>query len=187
MNDKAFNLEDKIIAEALGGSEAAFKNLYDSYKKSFFLICLRYASNKEEAEDMLQDSFITIFKELHQYDRTKGSFYSWGSRVVINTNLQSLRKKKLNIQSAEQCEEIIKITTNDQDVLSEMEMKQMILALQKMPVGYRTVFNLYHIEGYSHSEIAELLGITESTSRTQLMKSKTVAKNILIKKLEITR
>lgn len=187
MDDKAAIIEDRLISEAIGGSEQAYKKLYDSYKKNLFLVCLRYAANREEAEDILQDGFITIFKELHQYDRNRGSFYSWANRVVINTNLQNLRKRKLKFDDLGENENSLNKLTEDFDVLSNMDLKEMVLQLQKMPAGYRTVFNLYHIEGYSHKEIAEKLGITESTSRTQLMKSKEAAKNILINKMEITR
>ncbi|MBK8699520.1 MAG: sigma-70 family RNA polymerase sigma factor [Saprospiraceae bacterium] len=186
MENEAVKHEDKLIAEALSGSEPAFKALYEAYKKSMFLICLRYGSGREEAEDMLQDGFISVFKDLGQFQRPKGSFYSWAGRIMVNACLQSLRKKRLNFTDIDN-EVSMKKMAGDFDILSQMEAKHIIIELQKMPVGYRTVFNLYYLEGYSHKEIAEKLGITESTSKTQLMKSKHMAKTILINELQITR
>jgi RNA polymerase sigma factor (sigma-70 family) len=177
MTINAVNKEDNLIKDALSGKESAFKDLYELYKKALFLICLRYNNNKEDAEDRLQESFIKIFKELHQYDRAKGSFYTWCSRVTINTNLEHIRKQKIAFH--EITEDKLDIMQEQYNVIADLELKEIILHVQKMPPGYRTVFNLYFFEGYNHKEIGEKLGISENTSKTQLMKSKTYLKTII--------
>lgn len=184
MTINAVNKEDDLIKEALAGKEAAFKALYELYKKAMYIICLRYNDNKEDAEDRLQESFIKIFKELHQFDRERGSFYTWCSRVTINTNLEYIRKQKIVFQEIK--EDTINSMKEQYNVLAEMELKEIILQVQKMPPGYRTVFNLYFFEGYNHKEIAENLGISENTSKTQLMKSKAYLKTIMVSSAGIT-
>lgn len=177
MTINAVNKEDDLIKNALAGKESAFKELYELYKKAMYIICLRYNSNREDAEDRLQDSFIKIFKELHQFERLRGSFYTWCSRVTINTNLEYIRKQKLSFQEIN--ETTIDLMKEQYSVLADLELKEIILHVQKMPPGYRTVFNLYFFEGYNHKEIGEKLGISENTSKTQLMKSKTYLKTII--------
>ncbi|MBK6354556.1 MAG: RNA polymerase sigma factor [Saprospiraceae bacterium] len=177
--DKALlEIEENLIIRAKQGDDRAYKVLYDKYCNAFFAICLRYSSSREEAEDMLQDSMIKIFRELHTYDKEKGTFYTWGARIVINTNLASLRKSNIKYDALES--ENLANTLKDQyNVLAELELKDVVAALQEMPSGYRTVFNLYYFEGYNHQEIAEQLGVSESTSKTQLMKSKVFLKKSL--------
>ncbi len=184
MTINAVNKEDNLIKQALEGKESAFKELYELYKKSLYLICLRYNNNREDAEDRLQDSFIKIFKELHQFDRVKGSFYTWCSRVAINTNLEYIRKQKISFQEIN--ESTIDVMKEQYNVLADLELKEIIAQVQKMPPGYRTVFNLYFFEGYNHKEIGEKLGISENTSKTQLMKSKSYLKTNMINGLDTT-
>mgnify|MGYP003478756333 FL=1 len=100
--DKALlEIEENLIIRAKQGDDRAYKVLYDKYCNAFFAICLRYSSSREEAEDMLQDSMIKIFRELHTYDKEKGTFYTWGARIVINTNLASLRKSNIKYDALE--------------------------------------------------------------------------------------
>lgn len=186
MENKAVREEEKQILLALEGSEAAFKWLYDAYKKALFLICLRYCSSREEAEDMLQNGFIQIFNELAKFDRNKGTFYTWTSRILVNVCLQELRKKKILFQSVDD-PAIHQRLHDDYDAIASLSLEETLKTIQKMPSGYRTIFNLYHIEGYNHKEIADMLGITESTSKTQLMKSKVYAKKLLINEFEMTK
>ncbi len=186
MENKAVREEEKHILLALDGSEAAFRWLYDSYKKGLFLICLRYCSTKEEAEDMLQNSFIQIFNELSRFDREKGTFYTWSSRIAVNVCLQAIRKKKIAFQSVDEPAVQQKLK-DDYDAIAHLTLEETLKTIQKMPSGYRTIFNLYHIEGYSHKEIADMLGITESTSKTPLMKSKVYAKKLLINEIEMSK
>ena len=176
--------DDDLIKAALEGKESAFKSLYELYKKALYIICLRYNDNKEDAEDRLQESFIKIFKELRQYHRSKGTFYTWCAKVTINTNLEYFRKQKIDFQEIN--EDHINLMKDQYNVLANLEIKEIINQVQLMPVGYRTVFNLYFFEGYNHKEIAEKLQISESTSKTQLMKSKSYLKSIMISFAELT-
>ena len=186
MENKAVREEEKHILLALDGSQTALRWLYDAYKKSLFLICLRYCSTREEAEDMLQNGFIQIFNELSRFDRNKGSFYTWSSKIMVNICLQELRKKKIQIQPVDD-PVIHQKLKDDFDAIAHLNLEETLKTLQKMPSGYRTIFNLYHIEGYNHKEIADMLSITESTSKTQLMKSKVFAKKLLTNEIEMTK
>jgi RNA polymerase sigma factor (sigma-70 family) len=183
MSKEAVNNENKLIKDALKGNQSAYKELYDLYNKALFIICLRYNNNREEAEDRLQDSFIKIFKELHQFDRDKGSFYTWCSRITINTNLELIRKQKIVFDELNDF--AINSMKEQYNLMADLELKEIIKEVQKMPPGYRTVFNLYFFEGYNHKEIADQLNISENTSKTQLMKSKNYLKNNLTNDLEI--
>ncbi len=183
MTINAANREDDLIRDALAGKEFAFKELYNLYNKALFVICLRYNNSKEDAEDRLQDAFIKIFKELHQFDREKGAFYTWCSRITINANLEQIRKNKIAFQ--ELSGETLNLMQEQYNLLADLELKEIIQKVQKMPPGYRTVFNLYFFEGYNHKEIGEKLGISENTSKTQLMKSKNYLKTFLVSEIGI--
>lgn len=185
IDQKAVEYENKLIESCQSGKQSSFKELYENYKQALFVICLRYSSSKEEAEDMLQDSFLKIFKEINSFDRSKGSFYTWASRITINTNLEQIRRNKMKIEDLETVINSSELRDTF-DVISSMQLAEIIKEIQKMPVGYRTVFNLYFIEGYNHKEIGQLLGVTESTSKTQLMKSKSYFKNTIINHIEVT-
>ena len=157
------------IKLCIEGNRSAQKELYDSYKHALFVLCQRYFSNVDDAQDALQDGFIKVYRDLYQFDALKGSIYSWLKKVFINTCLEKLRKKKLDFVNVDDAQ----ITSYyEPDVISTLGLKEITELIQTMPTGYRTVFNLYVIEGYNHSEIAQMLGISESTSKTQLMKAK---------------
>jgi RNA polymerase sigma factor (sigma-70 family) len=171
-------METPKIKLCIEGNRIAQKELYDSYKNALFVLCQRYFNNTDDAQDALQDGFIKVFRDIHQFDGLKGSIYSWLKKVFVNTCLEKLRKKKLEFISVDD----IQVTSSyEPEVLSSLSLKEITNLIQSMPTGYRTVFNLYIIEGYSHLEIAQLLGISESTSKTQLMK----AKNFLKDKLKL--
>jgi RNA polymerase sigma factor (sigma-70 family) len=181
------SLTNEFVREALKGRESAFKKLYDMHKQSLLLLCLRYMNDRERAEDLLQDSFIQIFNQLHHFDPERGNFYNWAYTITVNTNLQYLRKKRITFVDLENNDAIQRSMRDDQSIIESLDLQSIVSKLQSMPTGYRTVFNLYHIEGYSHREIAEKLGISESTSKTQLMKSKYLARTILSNELEISK
>jgi RNA polymerase sigma-70 factor (ECF subfamily) len=162
----------------IDGNRSAQKELYDSYNRALFVLCQRYFSDIDDAQDALQDGFIKVYRDLYQFDALKGSIYSWLKKVFINTCLEKLRKKKLDFVNVDDSQII---SYYEPDVISTLGLKEITELIQSMPTGYRTVFNLYVIEGYNHSEIAQMLGISESTSKTQLMK----AKNFLKGKIEL--
>jgi len=144
------------------------------------MVCLRYAKDKSIAQDYLQETFINIFKNLHQFDKTKGVFASWAKRIAINICLMDLRKKSLYSVGITEVEYIESDTV---DALSQLSLQDMLAIIKQLPQGYRTVFNMYVIDGFSHKEIAAELGITISTSKSQLRK----AKNLLQKKILINQ
>ncbi len=157
------------IKLCIDGNRLAQKELYEAYKVNLFVLCQRYFSDLEDAKDALQEGFVKVFRDLHQYDEEKGHLASWIKKVFINTCLEKLRKNKIDFQ---QITDFDLSFVYDQDILSELNLKDLTKIIQKLPTGYRTVFNLYVIEGYNHQEIADQLGISESTSKTQLMKAK---------------
>ena len=175
--------EKKIIRKCLRGNAQAQRALYDMHKVKWFMICLRYAHNKMEAEDMLQEGLISIFKDLRQFDPERASFAAWSSKVIVNAALQYLRKwKKLNFnQSIDDHEEYL---SYNEDIYGNIGAKELTAIVQELPDGYRTVFNLYAVEGYKHREIAEMLSISENTSKSQLMKAKNMLRNRLEKILQ---
>ena len=171
--------EEKIIKRCLKGDRRAQKELYSRYKNAFFMLVQRYAAHREEAQDYLQDGFIKIFRDLDQYDQRKGSFYTWGRMVMVNTALQHIRKRRILIADS-QVEDHQETFSTNADAFEDLKTQDLYRLISELPVGYRAVFNMYAIEGYSHKEIADLLDITESTSKSQLYK----AKKALQKKLE---
>jgi RNA polymerase sigma-70 factor (ECF subfamily) len=170
MNDKAYMADDEIIRNCISGDARAQKALFDKYSRRMMGLCMRYAASREEAEDMLQEGWIKVFRNLYQF-RFEGSAEGWIKRVVVNTCLELLRKNKkmahhLDVEAAE---EIAVTEFNSNDILSAKDLLKMI---HKLPSGYRTVFNLYAIEGYSHKEIGEMLGINENTSKSQYSRAR---------------
>lgn len=145
--------------------------LYDKYKVEMFMLCLRYAKNRVEAEDFLQDGFLQVFRDLRQFDSAKGSLQGWVRKVILNKVLQHLRKKKLPFASAD-VSEYANLLPGSENILSMLSAQEIVHFIQQLPEGYKVVFNLFMIEGYSHLEIAEMLGISVNTSKTQLHKAR---------------
>lgn len=145
-------------------------------------VCLRYAQDQMEAEDMLQDGFIRVFSNMHQF-KFEGSFEGWIRRVVVNAALKRLQKRKIHFQE---------ITDRNEDaprmdpyVYTHMGEAELMQLIQQLPDGYRTVFNLNVIEGYSHEEIAEMLGIQACTSRSQLVKARKMLQQQILERQKI--
>jgi len=135
------------------------------------LTCLRYMKSRVDAEDALQDAFISIYKDLKNYDPERSQFTTWSNRIVINSCLQKIRKKSV-LNVFEDIFEMRNNLSNDPRALSELNLQEMTALIQRMPKGYRTVFNLYVIDGFTHKEISEKLGISIGTSKSQLMRAK---------------
>lgn len=175
--------ENKIIRKCLRNKAQAQRELYELHKVKWFMICLRYAHNKMEAEDMLQEGLISVFKELKQFDPNRATFSAWSNKVMVNAALQHLRKwEKLNFTEGVEAYEN-QLSTNE-DIFDTIGAKELTALVQKLPEGYRVVFNLYVIEGYKHKEIAEMFSISENTSKSQLLKAKKMLRNQLEKVLQ---
>lgn len=147
------------------------QTLYDKYRVEMFMLCLRYAKDRAEAEDFLQDGFIQVFRDLRQFDAAKGSLQGWIRKVVLNKVLQQLRKKRLPFASGDASDFAHRLPVDD-GIISMLSAKEITQMIQQLPEGYRTVFNLYMVEGYAHQEIADTFGISVNTSKTQLHKAR---------------
>lgn len=147
--------------------------VYEKYARVMYGICLRYSSDREAAQDLLQDGFIKVFMNINSFEN-KGSFEGWMKRIFINLALENIRKDKTKKLQSDDIENISDIdiadeTEGDIDKITEDELLAMV---QELPQGYRSVFNLYAIEDYSHKEISEMLGIAEGTSRSQYIRAR---------------
>ena len=181
MQGKARNLgerSDMELAKAcLAQNRQAQQELYERFRLPLFRLCLRYARDKQEAEDFLHDGLITIFRDLNKY-RGEGPLGGWCRRVVLNVSLQHLRKRKKMVEV--ELTEAPELSTESDDMFFEgkPDPKLLIQFLQQLPDGYRTVFNLYVIENYNHREIAEQLGISIGSSKSQLHKAKAMLRRL---------
>ena len=153
------------------------QQLYQRFAGTMFGVCLRYFDSREEAEDALQEGFIRVFLNIKSF-RSEGSLEGWIRRIIINTALNQIRNHQ-KYQHHADLDEIGNIASEDADMISKISHEDMLNLLHKLPPGYRMVFNLYEIEGFSHKEIADKLEISVSTSKTQLLK----ARKVLQKKL----
>lgn len=174
---------DKELIEAcLIGNSIAQKVLYDTYSSVLFGICIRYSKKEEEAQDILQDSFIKIFTKLDTYQYT-GSFEGWLKRIVTNTSIEYYRKK-INTEQVDEIGFNPYLAVDSDKVL---EVEELLKMIQELPEGYRIVFNMYAIDGYTHGEIATKLNISEGTSKSQLSRARAYLQRKLKEKFELPR
>ncbi|MEM9984282.1 MAG: sigma-70 family RNA polymerase sigma factor [Bacteroidota bacterium] len=166
------------IEQAKAGDQAAVRALYQQHERHWFRLCLRYGRNREEAQDMMQEGLIRLFRDLKQFDPQRGSFPAWSNRVMVNAALRYLKQHQWE-QVFEDLPSAASAESVDGYVEGEISAKELTRIIQQLPTGYRVVFNLYEIEGYSHREIAETLGISVGTSKSQLAKSKRVLRQRL--------
>ena len=182
--DLALNLSNKvedsreaqIIRGCLNEERWAQRTLYETYYGKMMGVCLRYANNSEDARDILNEGFIKVFRYLDRY-QVGTSLESWIRRILINTAIDFYRKAMRH--RTEDLEYAKHTPSQDEDVISHHSAQDIMAAVQQLPPAYRAVFNLYAIEGYSHKEIGEALGISESTSRSNLVKARTKLKALL--------
>jgi RNA polymerase sigma factor (sigma-70 family) len=173
-------MEQTLIAGCLQNDAAAQKELYNHYSSKMLSVCYRFAHNREDAEDMLQEGFIKVFTQMHTF-QNKGAFEGWIRRIIVHTCINFLKKHKKFAESVE-LDYANTINVKEESLPSLMQAKQIVEAIRLLPIGYRTVLNLYAIEGYSHKEIGEMLDIQESTSRSQFTRAKVLLEQVLVKK-----
>lgn len=169
-----FSTEEELILGCLAEKRQAQQQLYETYSRRFMAICMRYLKDQEQAEDVMIQSFMKIFEKLSQF-QGKGSFEGWMKRIVVTQALMTIRSNRsltLTVSLADAEKENAPVAED----LTQLEVAELMDLIQSLPLGYRTVFNLFAIEGYSHQEIGELLGITESTSKSQLNRARSVLK-----------
>ncbi|MGV3557536.1 RNA polymerase sigma factor [Larkinella arboricola] len=171
-----YTTETQLVAALQRADSRAQKTLYDRYASKMLTVCVRYVSNRYEAEEILMDGFMRVFDKITQY-KNDGSFEGWIRRIMVNESLMYLRRNKqwraeVALDDAPTDADPVYA---DQNLLAE----DLLNLLEELPAGYKTVFNLYAIEGYSHAEIADVLGITESTSKSQLHRARALLQRLV--------
>lgn len=170
--------EQRLVTGCKNGETWAQKQVYELYASAMFSVCVRYVTDREVARDILQDGFIKIFTKIDTFAGS-GSFAGWIRRVFVTTALEHLRQSKF-IQETTSIDDLNNsLEVEDITILDKIAADDLMKCISNLPNGYRTVFNLYAIEGYSHAEIAEILKITENTSRSQFMRARMLLQKML--------
>jgi RNA polymerase sigma-70 factor (ECF subfamily) len=162
--------EQQLIEGCKKGNKSAQKELYDTYSRKMMGICLRYVSDREAARDVLQDGFIKVLTGIDSYTGA-GSFEGWMRKIFVNCALEYLRKSDV-LRDAAELDYTNESNRSDYSVIDDISANELLKMVQELPAGFRTTFNMFAIEGFSHKEISLMMGITESTSRSQYTRAK---------------
>ena len=168
--------ESDLISGCMEGNRRMQEELYKRFSPRMYAVCLRYAGSSEEAEDILQEGFIKIFKKLDSF-RGEGSFEGWIRRIFVNTSIEHFRRKRY-LQPVTEKEENT-LEGNSLSALDGLAEKDILGLVRQLSPGYRTVFNMYVVEGYTHKEIGDMLGISEGTSKSQLSRAKVILQDMV--------
>jgi RNA polymerase sigma-70 factor (ECF subfamily) len=171
--------QKELIDQVLKGNPKAQKALYDSHAATMLGVCYRYCKSLAEAEDMLQEGFVKVFKNLSQF-KGSGELGAWIRRIMVNTAINEIKKSKLNLINREDEDDTVNLSTNDDPEIL-LTAKEIASIIQLMPDGYRVVFNLHAIEGYTHNEIASLLNIKPVSVRSQYQRARMLLAALLQK------
>ncbi len=171
----------KLIESCIKGDRASQKVLYDRLAPRMFPLCMRYVGDRVLAEDILQEGFITLFTRLGSY-KGDGSFEGWARKIFVTTALMDLRKKDA-LKMSDELDAVRGMKADLPSQTQSLGYKEIMKLVMELPTGFRTVFNMYAVEGYSHKEIGEMLGISETTSRTQYSRARSILQN-KIKEIE---
>lgn len=169
--------DQELITGCLRGERRFQEGLYNQHGSTMFSICLRYANDYYQAEDMLQEGFIKVFNNLKNF-RSEGSFEGWMKRIFVNTAIEWLRRNKVMNEMQEI--ENVPLHIVQEDCFSQLAADDLMKLIQSLSPGYRTVFNLYAIEGYSHKEIGEMMNINEGTSKSQLARARYILQKMVV-------
>jgi RNA polymerase sigma factor (sigma-70 family) len=169
--------EEELVKGCLAGAPAYQRALYKRYASKMLTVCMRYAHKREEAEDILQEGFITVFEKLTQF-KMQGSFEGWVRRIMVHKAIENYRKTS-KVYPVIDIEDVEDNFVSQEDIISNMATKELLNMIHELPPMYKMVFNLYAFEGMTHKEIGENLGIAEGTSKSNLSD----ARNILKKKI----
>ena len=172
---------DKQIIEGCMRNDPAFQQrLYNMLSAKMFAVCLRYANEYNSAQDLLQEGFIKVFRNIEKF-RGEGSFEGWVRRIFVNTAIEHYRKQ-VNMYAIHDTE-VKAYEYFDNNALENLKREDIVKSIQKLSDGYRTVFNLYVVEGYSHKEIGDMLGISEGTSKSQLARARYLLQKMILRDL----
>ncbi len=169
-----------MLHGCLDNVASAQEALYNRFSPRMLGVCYRFGRNREDAEDMLQEGFIKVFSQIHQF-RGQGALEGWIRRIIVHTCINILKKNKKFTDSVDLIH-AGNMYLNENNIPSILETKEVVESVKQLPIGYRTVLNLYAIEGFNHKEISKMLDIEESTSRSQYTRAKAMLEDILIKK-----
>lgn len=169
--------EQELIHGCIQMDERCQRTLFEMYAGKMLSVCLRYAKDRMEAEDWLQDAFVKVFRNIAQF-KSEGSFEGWIRRIVVNTSLKHCQKKKIHFEEVDA--DRGNYQSADPYVYGHLSENELMKLINDLPEGYKIVFNLHVIEGYSHEEIGKILGIQDSTSRSQLVKARRYLQNAII-------
>lgn len=172
--------DQELVSGVLRGSSTHQTALYRQYSVPMFRVLLRFARDRSEAEDMMQDGFVRVFRDLTQF-RGEGALGGWIRRIMVNTALSHLRRQRDFLRDTGDFAPFENRLRTEEDFAANLDAETLLTYLQRLPPGYRTVFNLYAIDGFSHEEIAEQLGISIGTSKSQLFKAREYLKRMLDK------
>ena len=171
--------DEQLVKKCLEKDALAQKQLFEFYSKRMMGVCLRYSRGRDEAQEVLQMGFVKVFEKLTLFNG-KGSLEGWIRKVVVNTALDNIRKNKKFLDNVEMDKVDYQLQNDDVSGYESLKAQDLLGIIQEMPTGFRTVFNLFAIEGYSHKEIAEELGISVNTSKSQYSRARVYLQNILI-------
>jgi RNA polymerase sigma factor (sigma-70 family) len=176
---------NQLIQDCIEGNRLSQNQLYKMFAPKMFAVCLRYSRNREEAEEIAQEGFVQVFKSLKNF-RHEGSFEGWIRKIIVYSAIQHYRSKPkmhpvINIEQAEMEE------TGAEDALTQLSKKELLNMVQALPPAYRMVFNLYVFEGMKHREIAECLGISEGTSKSNFFDAKLILQKAVTNSLKVAK
>lgn len=169
--------EFQLIEGCRKGSRLAQKELYEKYSRRMMGVCLRYVSDREMARDLLQDGFVKVFSSIDSYSGL-GSFEGWMRKIFVNCAIGYLRKADV-LRGSTDLDHSAELVESGSSVISDLSARELLEMVQKLPEGFRFVFNMFVIEGYSHKEIGEMLHITESSSRSQLTRARQILRKMI--------
>jgi RNA polymerase sigma factor (sigma-70 family) len=172
--------DQELVAGVLKGNPKHQAAMYHQFEVQMFRVLLRFSKDKPEAEDMLQDGFVRVFRDIGQF-RSEGPLGAWIRKIMVNTALSHLRKQKDFVIDTPDFNFLENVIRTDEDFGSALDVEMLTKSLQKLPPGYRAVFNMYAVEGFTHEEIANQLGITIGTSKSQLFKARDFLKKTIDK------
>jgi RNA polymerase sigma-70 factor (ECF subfamily) len=181
LNQEVYDIHRQLVEACKAGDRKAYNELYNSYAKAMYNICYRMMNNTEDARDMLQEGFVDAFRRIESF-RFESTFGAWLKKIVINKCINALEKRRVVWEDTEISDE--STYESDNESINEEELQLSVekvkKAMNRLPEGARVVFSLYLLEGYDHTEISEILNISESTSKTQFMRARQMVKEIML-------
>ena len=178
--------QELLIKGCIDGDRKCQQKLYEHFYGKMMVVCMRYTKDRDEALDVFQDAFIKVFNNLANYG-SNGSFDGWVRRIMVNTAIDHIRKNKKNNEMLSLNEEITGSFEDEEaaeDLLDKVSFEDLLDSVQSLSPAYKSVFNMYVVDGFSHKEISESLGISEGTSKSNLFKAKMNLKKLLVAKIE---